>query len=635
MGNKVTGEVNGQVVQAERVGTVVLHQAPDRPTALNGLPPVSGAFAGRLPDLEELAAGTGLTLVHGLGGVGKTELLLRYGHLTRFPGGKLYLDLHGYDPEHHVAPSEALSSLLWMLGVESPPGEAERAALFRTEMARRDRTLLLLDNASSTAQVRPLLVDGHRVVVSSRNTLTSLSADQLELGVLSLAEAVELVDDEEIAERCGRLPLALRIMAALIESDPDNDWAAELREARLDVLDDGDDRAVRAAFRLSYDALAPDRRRLFRLLALHPGDIDVASTAALADVPPTRARRLLADLRAAHLLERDNRFHDLVRLYALSCLEDEGVPNPDGVAALGRLAAYYPRTAAEHAEHIQNHLCDRTSLAWMDLNHETVLAMAVQEHRRGGNVVPFANAMYRYFSLRKRLAPWLRLQTLAVESARASGDRGVLAKELRRLGTVHRHARRFDEAVALGRESLRLHEEAGDRIGIGSTLVTLSATYRLMGRPDEALACCERSLRIREEIGDRYGLGITLTNLGATHLVLGNPDEAIAHYREALELQRRLGYEGSEAITLHDLGKAHHARGEPGPAVEHFLAALRIHRHRDDRFQAGVTLRDLGTVHRELGRRAEADEAYRQALVAFEEVDDRYDAHVVRELLSR
>ncbi|PRY40293.1 tetratricopeptide repeat protein [Umezawaea tangerina] len=636
MRNENSGTVHGSLVQAESIGTVNVTTAPSLPAALDGLPPVSGAFAGRLPELERLKAGRGLTLVHGLGGIGKTQLLLHYGHDSKadFPGGRLYIDLQGYNPNGRVEPTDALASLLWMLGRESPPGEAERAALFRTEMAAREGVLLLLDNASATDQVAPLLVAGHRVVVSSRNTLASLQAESLELGVLTPAEAVELVGDEEIAELCGRLPLALRIMASLIESEPDTDWAAELRDTRLDVLDDGDDNAVHKAFRLSYNALEPDRRSLFRLLSLHPGDIDPESTAALADLPIPKARRLLADLRAAHLLERGNRFHDLVRLYAGQCLVEAGVPDPDSAAALLRLVAYYPRAAAERAKSIQNHRCDPKALAWMDRNHPAVLVMAIFERDRGRNVVPVANAMFRYFSLRKHLAPWLRLQRMAVDSARKAGDRRSLATELNRLGTAHRQARRFEEAIALGEEALRINEEVGNRIGIGSTLITLSATYRNMGRPDLALPCCERSLRIRREIDDRYGLGITLTNLGDTHLALGDPDLAITHYLEALELQERLGYEGSVAITLHDLGKAHQAKGEPDLAVEHFLAALEVHRRRDDRFLAGVTLRDLGTTYRGLGRVAEAHEAYRDALAAFEEVDAKYDAHTVRDLIT-
>jgi tetratricopeptide (TPR) repeat protein len=631
--NEVT-TAHGPVVQAASIATVNLTTARRPPTALNGLPPVHGPFAGRLPDLAALEAGTGLTVVHGLGGVGKTELLLRYGHQADFPDARLYLDLHGYEPARRLEAADALAELLSMLGVESPPGEAARAALFRSEMATHDRVLLLLDNASDTDQVQPLLVAGHRVVVSSRNTLASLHAHSLGLGVLSLAEAVELVGDEEIAELCGRLPLALRIMAALIGSDPDNDWAAELRATPLDVLDDGDSQAVHRTFRLSYDVLDPDSQHLFRLLSVHPGDIDVGSAAALADLPLPRARTLLRTLRAAHLLESGNRFHDLVRHYALGRLRREDTANQEAALVRMRLAEYYPRAAAVHSAGIRNHRCDPKALAWMDRNHSTVLEVAGELHERGGNVIPVAEAMFHYFALRKHLAPLLRLQGMAVDRARELGDRRSLAMQLNRLGTAHRQARRFEEAIEFGEEALRVNEEVGDRIGIGSTLIVLAATYRSMDRPDLALPCCERSLRIRHEVGDRKGLGITLTNLGATHLALGNLLVAIDYYREALELQRKLGYEGGEAITLQDLGKTFHAKGELDLAVEHFQAALRIHRRRDDRFLAGVTLMELGKTYRELDRVAEAREAYGGALAAFEEVDAKHDAHIVRELVA-
>src|SRR3954468_21337564 len=154
MRNEVTGDVHGSVVQAWRIGTV--NVGPAAPPALAGRPPVSGAFAGRLPELAELVAGTGTTVVSGLGGVGKTELLLRYAHQeeARFPGGFLFLDLHGYD-ERRVDATRALPSRLRGPGVRDehiPPEEGERSALFRSEMARREPVLMLLDNVFSAEQ---------------------------------------------------------------------------------------------------------------------------------------------------------------------------------------------------------------------------------------------------------------------------------------------------------------------------------------------------------------------------------------------------------------------------------------------------------------------------------------------------
>ncbi|MDX8035816.1 hypothetical protein SK803_36935 [Lentzea sp. BCCO 10_0856] len=257
----------GNAVQAGHVGSIHLSAPEPPPTALNGLRDATESFTGREAELAELSGATGLTVVSGLDGVGKTELVLRLAASREFPGGKLFVDLQDYDDKRRVTPAQALEEFLSALGVRQiPPTEAARAALFRTITASREPMLVVIDNARSVQHVRPLLPNKHRTIVTSRHRLTALDdAHHLELGLLSAGEATSLVGDAELAELCGRLPLALRIMAALRRTDPGHDWAAELREVKLDLLDDGDERSVRAAFELSYRALTEEQRRLFRI----------------------------------------------------------------------------------------------------------------------------------------------------------------------------------------------------------------------------------------------------------------------------------------------------------------------------------------------------------------------------------
>ncbi|WNV88806.1 tetratricopeptide repeat protein [Umezawaea sp. Da 62-37] len=640
MHNTNSGTVHGSLVQAASIDTVNITNLPPPPTALNGLPPVSGTFTGRLPELEELRAGRGLTLVHGLGGIGKTQLLLHYAHRekARFPGRSLNLNLHGYDARLHVEPTQALRSFLRALGTREediPPEESERSALFRSAMAEREDMLVLLDNASSAKQVKPLLVDRHRVLVSSRHRLTDLGGTRIPLGVLPLEEAVELVGDPELAELCGRLPLALKIMAAHIDLESATDWAAELRAEGLPLLDDGDTRQVAATFALSYRWLSPDQRRMFRLLSLHPGDEVVADTAAaLSGLPSGKAKMLLRDLHRASLLEGGTRFHDLVRQYAALCLQEE--PETERTAAEDRMIAHYRTTAAEHAKGIEIHRCTPEAVGWMDRHHRSVLEVATTAHERGlaEQVVGIADAMFRYFSLRKHMADWFTLQEMAVDSAARLVDRKSLAKVYNRLATIHRQQRRFAEAIRFCERSLAIQEEMDDPIGIGSALIVLAATYREMDRPDLALPCCERSLAIRRLVHDPRGLGISLSNVGLTHLDLGDADLAMEYFTEALELQRSTGQEGGVAITQHGIGRAHQACGRLDQAFEHYGASLRIQRHRDDRFGTAITLRSLGGAYAEAGRTAEAVETYQESLVLFEGSRDDHRADEVRDLIS-
>src|SRR6185312_5376061 len=94
-------------------------------------------------------------------GVGKTGLAAHWAHRVArlFPDGQLHVDLRGYDPDRPVPAGEALAGFLRALGLAAdavPADPAERAAAYRTRLARR-RVLVLLDNAADAEQVRPLL----------------------------------------------------------------------------------------------------------------------------------------------------------------------------------------------------------------------------------------------------------------------------------------------------------------------------------------------------------------------------------------------------------------------------------------------------------------------------------------------
>lgn len=267
----------------------------------------------------------------------------------RFPDGQLYMNLRGYAPGSPLSAVQALAEMLRSLGVSNqhmPRGVDARAKHFRRLVAGR-RMLIVLDNAHSDEQVRPLLpgVSSCLVLITSRDNLAGLvsrdGARRIDLGLLTRTQAVELiraligarVDWEfaaanELIDHCARLPLALRIAADLAVSNHDAPLAelvAELADEqnRLDLLNAGSDprTAVRAVFSWSYRGLNEDQKRVFRLLGLHSGrSWTLAGVAALVDFEPLRAARALRSLKQAHLIERVGhqkyRMHDLLRVYA-------------------------------------------------------------------------------------------------------------------------------------------------------------------------------------------------------------------------------------------------------------------------------------------------------------------------------
>lgn len=491
------GDVHGRAVQVGHADTVTF--AEPAPRALNGLRDASESFTGREPQLAELAATTGLTVVSGLAGVGKTELVLRYAESTPFPGGKLFVDLQDYDDERRKAPVRALEEFLLALGVrEVPSTEAACAALFRTMTAEQEPMLVVVDNARSAQHVKPLLPNKHRTIVTSRHKLVGLDdAHHLELGVLSIDEATQVAGDAELAELCGRLPLALRIMAALRRSDPDHDWVTELREVRLDLLDDGDERSVRAAFELSYRALSDEQRRFFRLAVLHPShEVTVEGAAQLAGCAEAKARKLLRDLRTAHLVEPGDRYHDLVRQFAADCVrEDEEQDTRE--QAMNRLLTHF----TERAEQMNAAL--RTpkqaeALHWFDRHRPTLVALVLpalllRHFREAGRL---ATSLHDYLRLRGHLNEELTMAQLAVDAARNLGDMWAVAAARVELGHTQLWAGEDEKALWAFADVWRSVGRSQDIRLMYRTLEGLVLAYERNGRHDDATKAAQDRDRI-------------------------------------------------------------------------------------------------------------------------------------------
>jgi hypothetical protein len=366
------GSVRNEITGGIIIGTVVqgrdirVQLPPQVPAALSGLRPADSAFVGRD---EELAAlmnvldprgrhwGPKVAVVAGLAGVGKTELAVQAAHAALgrgwFAGGVLFVDLYGYDPARRVSPTAALESLLRALGVPPehiPTTPQDRGRLYTSvlaEFAKQARAVLVVvDNVFDAEQARPL-ISPVGTILTSRHNITTLNAALHVLEEVSPPDAVTLlrralgvirrgdsrvVDApeaaEEIAELCGHLPLALRIVAALLAKLPNRQLAGmaeDLRQERHRLQElEVESWAVRAAFDLSYRHLTPEEARAFRLMSLNPGpDVSDGAVAVLAECDLRAARRRARDLagRSRHrrpapvrgTVQPDHRPHDAGR----------------------------------------------------------------------------------------------------------------------------------------------------------------------------------------------------------------------------------------------------------------------------------------------------------------------------------
>jgi tetratricopeptide (TPR) repeat protein len=675
------------ILRGESVGDLtaaLLPIAVGPPAARTGATPVPRQlpadlthFTGRGAQVDELgrsmsAGEAAIATVTGSAGVGKTALAVHWAHRVRhrFPDGDLYVDLHGYASIPPVSATDALDACLRALDVppdKIPRTEDARTGLFRSLLNGR-RMLIVLDNAATAEQVRPLLpgTPDCAVVVTSRSTLAGLTvghgARVIGVGSLPEADAVTLLGkvigaarvaaEPEAAARvawwCGHLPLALRIAAERIGRAPEatlTDLAAELANTRtrLDVLaTDDETTTVRAVFSWSYRALPDDVARAFRLLGLHAGpDVGTPAAAALLGVSTEDAHRLLGTLAGVHLVERTGRdryrLHDLLRLYAAERATEE--PEENRARAVDRVLTWYVRSAhaADHAlgprerHRVQLGPCPAPCAPMSFTGHEHAMAWCEAEranlvaavHQAAGADPPHPAAwqvpsvLWWFFYLRKHTADWITTSRRGLAAAQRLGDRDAESRTWNVLGSAYGDLRRHDHALDCYRHALDLRAESDDPCRRGIVLHNLGITCLELGRFDEALAHLRLALELRRSIGDRYGEGSTLSALGDTHRHLGQLAAAALCLHRALALRRESGNTYGQASTLHNLGDTYLAAGRYDRAFGYLQRALELCAELDNPHGTATVLFSLGTGQALAGRPDLARHSLVRALAVF------------------
>jgi tetratricopeptide (TPR) repeat protein/transcriptional regulator with XRE-family HTH domain len=656
-----------------------------RRPVLQQLPPAVPGFTGRAREMDALTdllgpAGTAsgpvvISAIAGAAGVGKTALALHWAHQAaeRYPDGQLYVNLRGYDPDRPVSAASALTWFLRALGVagpDVPPEPDERAALYRSLLAGR-RMLLILDNAGSPEQVRPLLPGTVTcgVLVTSRDSLAGLvardGAARLDLDLLPVADAVALLRTligeradtdpgaaEALAAHCSRLPLALRVAAELATARPGlplADLAGELNDERrrLDLLDaDGDPRAgVRAVFSWSYLSLAAVPARVFRLLGLHPGaDLDPYAAAALAGTTLRVATGVLDLLTRAHLIQQQagpgrHDLHDLLRAYARELAHT--VDTEDGRhAAVSRLLDYYLYAAAAAMDTLYPSERSRRprvpapaspapplaeqaqARVWLDTERTNLIAVAAYAAAHGwpAHVTRLAATLARYLEIGGHYPEAVAIYGHAIRAARDTGDRVAEAAVLNNLAVIDLWLSRHTEAASHLEQALALCAETGDLIGQARALGNLGIADYQQARYRDAIEHHGQALDLYRRIDDHFGEARTLVNLGVVKLYSGQYPQAIDYLGQAEALSRENGAQPVTAYALFNLGAVALRQGRHGQATTYLTDAMALSREIAHAALELKSLVYLARIDLREGRHAQASDRLTHALTRSREI---------------
>ncbi|MFD0199846.1 MULTISPECIES: AfsR/SARP family transcriptional regulator [Saccharothrix] len=620
------------------------------------------AWLDRLCDGRDLAATT-IAVVNGAAGIGKSELVVTWGHrrAEQFPDGLLFASLNGFAPGRDpVEPAEVLARFLLALGVPAdgvPRDLDDRVGLYRSVLARR-RVLVVLDDAWDPEHVRLLLPPGAGsvVLVTSRRRLESLvvsnGARMLTLDTLSDEEAIRLVDevvgkplsDQEpaavrmLVELCGNLPLALRIAAAKLVFSPEwtvealvaqlSDDAARLRT--LDLADTG--LGVERALAVSYRNLPPELAETFRAAGLVPGRwVSPHAIAAVCDIDLGTAAARLADLADAHLLVEQWRggfvLHDLVRLYARGVVEhrERGLrrlmdhylcacdharrlirPVSDGLDFTGDSAAPRPATSAQ-------------ALSWFDKEWPNLIALvhAGSEVGLHEQVWQLVRLVHTYCVTRLVSREWRGIAEFGLASARVIGDRRGEMLVLHAMHDINNRAGALRGTLEQAELAHRIAVDLNEPRYLVMTLDQLALALVAEGRVEEALGYHREAVEVARRDGDALGEATVLNNLAQVEQRLGQRETAAQHQFLAMEIYHRNGDERAYAVAMNNLAELYAELGLLPEAEEHARQGVELARGGSMQFEEAFGRQVLGTVLAKRGERVAAQAELAESLRLF------------------
>ncbi|MGE5830880.1 MAG: ATP-binding protein [Micromonosporaceae bacterium] len=655
---------------------------PDRPVVPHQLPPAVSHLSGRSAELaaldalieQDVPAGCAvISAIGGMAGVGKTALAVYWAHQVagHFPDGQLYVNLRGLDPASAPMPPEGVVlDFLTALGVPAgqiPATAAARVGLYRSLLYGR-RMLVVLDNAHAVEQVRPLLPasSGCLVLVTSRSRMAGLIAAEgarsVMLDVLASDAASDLLARRvgrhrvaaepqavrDIVELCGRLPLALVIVAAQALTHPGvalDTLAAQLFDSRreravMDALAGSDPTTdPRAVFSWSYQTLSPPAARLFRLLSLHPGpDIGVAAAASLVALPSAETGSMLSELTEAALVTEQVPgwyvLHDLLGAYANDLALHTDSEDARRAATIRMLDHYVhsthaaatlldpnddpsPVPLAPPAAGVtpEQHANQRQATAW--LNGRRPVLQAVLHHAMSTGFATHAwqlawsldTYLLRGGHRHDRLATW----QVALRAAERLDNPGARALAHRCVANACIRLDRTAEGLVHNQRALALYQRSGDRAGLAAVHYNLTHLWERRGDYDKALDSARQALNLYRAAGHDRGRALACNAIGWYHCLLGDYARGLTRCRQALNLFRQLGDQQGVASTYDSLGYAHHHLGNHPEAIDCYHEALRLYRGIEDRYYQAVVLVHLSDTLRALGERPAARSALSEA----------------------
>ncbi|MBX3055970.1 MAG: tetratricopeptide repeat protein [Anaerolineae bacterium] len=520
--------------------------------------------------------------LHGMGGVGKTSLAAHLAYRLRgqFPDGILWARLDTTDT------MTILSAFADAYGknVSEYRDVESRSAVVRSLLADR-RALVILDNAESSKQVRPLLPPNTgktAVILTTRHDLAV--ADQMHCFPIesfdptsgeSLAVFAYFLGQrtitrwqselQSIADLLGHLPLAVAIAAGQLAHGrvPIPHFLTQLQQSdqRLGALI-REDLSVRLSFDVSYRALSPELQQFFAALGAFGGDdFDVTVVAYVTELSEPDARARLDILGQLSLVQMTRptryRLHPLLRDYARENMPSE---------------MQYIRMASFYINLVESLEAYTYQVLLPDISNILATITITRERQLHEHFLRCVTVYHRFLFSQGHIIQHDKDIDHAIQIAPNLGSKLLLADLLAKKGRIKAETGYFQESNTLFLEALahidsdNNHDEQTQRVRC-DILNGLAATFGWQGELQTARKYHEAGWKLANEINYTRAIIVSGNNLGGLLYEEGRYGEAILLYQEALARARQSHDYHLVINILHSLASVHALKLEYDEAV--------------------------------------------------------------------
>lgn len=596
--------------------------------------------------------------IHGMGGIGKTELALQYA--LRHVAGKLYSGGVCWLRSREEIGTQIVSFARSQLGLQ-PPEDLELLEQVRWcwRNWQAGEVLAVFDDVQQYADVEAFLPPAgeprFKVLMTTRLLKVAKLVQNFEIKVLDEASALNLlkaivpdgrIDQDletarQLCEWLGYLPLGLELVGQYLEHDEDIELSSEdedcpglwqrLQKARLDAIalketysgmtaTDG----VAAAFELSWQQLDEAEQRLAALLSLF----------ALAEIPWIHVQSCLPNLTVEELERLRNR-----KLLGLHLLQRTG----KGMYQLHQLIREFfaaKRLQKKDTDELKTSFCRAMVITAERIPYSLTLSVVEEMTSAIPHIVEVATNLEPWLADSDVIEPFRRIgwfykgqgaygKALAwlekcseIVERRLGNNHSDLAYALNSLATVHEAQGHFSKAESLYLKSLEIwrQQSAVDPGEMAACMNNLAGLYSTQGQYVKAERLYIQSLNLdRQYYADTDPeIAKDLANLAELHRLQGRYAEAEDLLTKSLRIQQLQPTQDPIllAMTFNNFSLLSHQQGRIQVAEEFKLKSIDIERKhlQIEHPQFAGSLNNLAELYRSQGRNAEAEPLFIEAL---------------------